>query len=98
MTDAFMTGSIIVGAANALLAAALLAAYAGTFARTKAPFTLALLVFSGAFLTQNALVVFSYLDMMPLIPNVFTPSSWGSASSKRPDWVRCSGRPRARLD
>ncbi len=73
MTDAFMTGSIIVGAANALLAAALLAAYAGTFARTKAPFTLALLVFSGAFLTQNALVVFSYLDMMPLIPNVFTP-------------------------
>ncbi len=73
MTDAFMTGSIIVGGANALLAAALLAVYAGTFARTKAPFTLALLVFSGAFLTQNALVVFSYLDMMPLIPNVFTP-------------------------
>ncbi len=73
MTDAFMTGSIIVGAANALLAAALLAVYAGTFTRTKAPFTLALLVFSGTFLTQNALVVFSYLDMMPLIPNVFTP-------------------------
>ncbi len=73
MTDAFMTGSIIVGGANALLAAALLAVYGGTFARTKAPFTLALLVFSGAFLTQNALVVFSYLDMMPLIPNVFTP-------------------------
>lgn len=73
MADAFMMGSIIVGAANALLASALLFAYGSTFARTRAPFTLALLLFSAAFLAQNALAVFSYVDMMPLIPEVFTP-------------------------
>lgn len=77
MADAFMLGSIGVGVANVLLAGVLLVLYGGIFGRTKAPFTLALLVFAVAFLAHNALVVYSYVTMMPLLPEALTPYMLG---------------------
>jgi hypothetical protein len=72
MSD-MMTASILVGALNAALAAALLAVYRGVYARTKASFTLALLLFAGAFLAQNVLVVYSFMSMMAIVPSDLEP-------------------------
>jgi hypothetical protein len=72
MSD-MMTASIAVGLVNIVLAALLLAVYRGVYARTKAPFTLALLVFAAAFLAQNALVVYSFVSMMSIVPNALDP-------------------------
>lgn len=77
MADPLMLGSIAVGAANAALAALLLGVYGGTYRGTKAPFTLALLVFAAAFLLHNVLVVYSYAMMMPVIPEAVTPYLFG---------------------
>lgn len=77
MADVFMTGSIAVGVANAVLAAGLMAVYGNVYARTKAPFTLALIVFAVAFLLQNTLVVYSYVTMMPLLPAAMNPYLFG---------------------
>jgi hypothetical protein len=68
-----MTASVVVGLVNIVLAALLLVVYRGVYARTKAPFTLALLVFAAAFLTQNALVVYSFVTMMSIVPNALDP-------------------------
>lgn len=67
--SAMMIGSILVGAVNFVLALILLVVYRGVYARTKAPFTLALLLFAAAFLAQNALVVYSFVAMMSLVPS-----------------------------
>jgi hypothetical protein len=72
MSD-MMIASIIVGALNMALAAALLVVYRGVHARTKAPFTLALLLFAGAFLAQNVLVVYSFVTMMAFVPPALDP-------------------------
>ena len=72
MSD-MMTASIAVGLVNIVLAALLLVVYRGVYARTKAPFTLALLVFAAAFLAQNALVVYSFVTMMSIVPNALDP-------------------------
>lgn len=68
-----MIASVFVGGVNALLAAILLVVYRGVYARTKAPFTLALLLFAAAFLAQNALVVYSFVTMMALVPSALDP-------------------------
>lgn len=68
-----MVASIVVGAVNAVLAAILLVVYRGVYARTKAPFTLALLLFATAFLAQNLLVVYSFVTMMGLVPSALDP-------------------------
>ena len=73
MTSALMVGSIAVNGANILLAAALLTVYRGVYARTKAPFSLALLLFAVAFLAQNVLMVFSLVTMMALVPGGLDP-------------------------
>jgi hypothetical protein len=72
MSD-MMIASVIVGAVNAVLAAILLAVYRGVYARTRSPFTLALLLFATAFLAQNALVVYSFVTMMLLVPSALDP-------------------------
>ena len=72
MSD-LMTASILVGLINIGLAAALLVVYRGVYARTKAPFTLALLLFAAAFLAQNVLVVYSFATMMSIVPNALDP-------------------------
>jgi len=68
-----MTGSIVVGALNMVLAAILLVVYRGVYARTRAPFTLALLLFATAFLAQNVLVVYSFVTMIAIIPSALEP-------------------------
>lgn len=73
MTSALMLGSIAVGGANALLAATLLVVYRGVYARTKAPFTLALLLFAAAFLAHNLLMVYSLVTMMGVVPGNLDP-------------------------
>jgi len=73
MPSGLMVGSLIVGSANILLAATLLSVYRGIYARTKAPFSLALILFAGAFLAQNLLTVYSLATMMELVPGTLDP-------------------------
>src|SRR5947209_17455357 len=73
MTSALMIGSIAVGCANIALAAALLTVYRVVYTKTKAPFSLALLLFALAFLAQNVLMVYSLLTMMALVPGGLDP-------------------------
>jgi hypothetical protein len=68
-----MIASILVGGVNIVLASLLLVVYRGVYARTKAPFTLALLLFAAAFLAQNALIVYSYVTMMSIVPGALDP-------------------------
>lgn len=68
-----MIASVVVGGLNMVLAAILLIVYRGVYARTKAPFTAALLLFAAAFLAQNALVVYSFVTMMTLVPSALDP-------------------------
>lgn len=73
MTSVYMFGSLIVGGANILLAATLLVVYRGVYARTKASFSLALLLFAAAFLAHNLLMVYSLVTMMSLVPGGLDP-------------------------
>jgi len=73
MTSALMVGSIAVGCANISLAAALFTVYRVVYARTKAPFSLALLLFALAFLAQNVLMVYSLITMVALVPSGLDP-------------------------
>jgi hypothetical protein len=68
-----MIASIFVGAVNIVLTAMLLVVYRGVYARTKAPFTVALLLFAAAFLVQNALVLYSFITMMAIVPSALDP-------------------------
>jgi hypothetical protein len=68
-----MEGSVILGVANIGLTAVLFALYRQVYSATKAAFSLALLLFAGAFVVQNLLVVYSYLATMPLIPDPLSP-------------------------
>jgi len=69
----WMDGSLILGVANIALTVVLFAVYRGVYAQTKAAFSLALVMFAGAFIVQNLLVVYSYLATMPLIPDSLSP-------------------------
>ena len=68
-----MIASILVGVLNIILASGLLIVYRGVYARTKAPFTLALFLFATAFLAHNALTVYSFVTMMSLVPSALDP-------------------------
>src|SRR5438445_11690278 len=77
MTSARMIGSIAVGCANIALAAALLMAYRVVYTKTKAPFSLALLLFALAFLAQNVLMVYALLTMIAFVPGGLDPNLLG---------------------
>jgi len=68
-----MIGSLVVGTANIVLAAVLLIVYRGVYARTKAPFTVALILFAGAFLAHNLLMTYSLVTMMSVVPAALDP-------------------------
>src|SRR5437879_7095584 len=72
MSD-MMIASIVVGGLNVVLASVLLFVYRGVYVRTKAPFTLALLLFATAFLVQNAIDVYSFVTIMSLVPGALDP-------------------------
>lgn len=73
MTSVLMAGTLAVSAANALLGGILLVVYRGVYARTKAPFSLALILFAAAFLAQNLLVIYSLGSMMAIVPSAMDP-------------------------
>lgn len=77
MSDFFMEASLVLGVAGIGLTTILFAIYRRVYRQTKAPFGLALLLFAGAFLAQNVLIVYSYLATMPLIPDSLTPFLFG---------------------
>ncbi|OGS65620.1 MAG: hypothetical protein A3K59_04885 [Euryarchaeota archaeon RBG_19FT_COMBO_69_17] len=79
MADMFMTGSLVIGAANVILSLALLLVYGQVYRHAHSSFALALLLFAGAFLAHNALVVYSYATMMPLVPEAMGPYILGIA-------------------
>src|SRR3989337_581070 len=79
MADVFMTGSIVIGIANVVLSLALLVVYGRVYGHARSTFALALLLFAGAFLAHNALVVYSYATMMPLVPEAMGPYILGMA-------------------
>ena len=68
-----MIASIAVGGVNIVLASILLVVYGRVYARGKAPFTAALLLFATAFLAHNALVVYSFFTMMSVVPSALDP-------------------------
>ncbi len=73
MTDLLTDAVTGVAILNVVLAAALGFLYARTYARTKAPFTLGLVLFAVAFLAQNVLVAYAYGTMMPLFDAQLVP-------------------------
>jgi len=72
MSD-LMIATIVLAGVNVILASILLVVYRGVYARTKASFTLALLLFAHAFLAQNLLVAYSFVTMMAIVPTALDP-------------------------
>jgi hypothetical protein len=77
MTSLLMVASVGLAVVNGLLAAILLLTYRRIYVQTRTSFTAALLLFAVAFIAQSALVIYSYLDMMVLIPEQLTPYLFG---------------------
>ncbi len=77
-----MEASLIVGVVNIGLTGVLFLLYRRVYAQTKATFTFALILFAGAFLLQNVLVVYSYLATMPLIPEPLSPYLFGIGATE----------------
>ena len=73
MSGAVMEASVALGLISIGLAGILFALYRRVYVDTRSGFGLALLVFAGAFVVQNLLVVYSYLATMPLIPGSLSP-------------------------
>ena len=73
MTDLMTYAVIVVAALNVVLSGVLVAFYLRMYSRTRAPFTLGLILFALAFLAQNVLVAYSYGTMMPLFGDALIP-------------------------
>lgn len=73
MADLLTNAVTVVAGLNVVLAAALAILYARVYGKTKAPFTLGLVLFALAFLAQNVLVAYSYGTMMPLFGAELVP-------------------------
>lgn len=77
MSDLVMEASVVLGLVSIILAGVLVVLYRRLYAHTRSEFGLALLIFAGAFVVQSALVVYSYLATMPIIPDAFAPFLFG---------------------
>src|SRR5439155_24704530 len=73
----FTARGIAVGCAKIYLAVSLFTVYHVVYARTKAAFRLALLLFALAFLAQIVLMVYSLITMMALVPSALDLSLLG---------------------
>jgi hypothetical protein len=82
VTSAFMEATLIVGVVNIGLTGVLVFLYRRVYKQTQATFTLALILFAGAFLLQNILVVYSDLATMPLIPDPLAPYLFGIGATE----------------
>jgi hypothetical protein len=77
-----MQASLVIGLVNIALTVVLFGLYRRIHAQTRADFAKALMVFAGAFMVQNVLVVYSYLQTMPLIPDPLSPYLFGIGASE----------------
>jgi|HubBroStandDraft_3_1064219.scaffolds.fasta_scaffold1022614_2 hypothetical protein len=77
-----MEASLCIGLVNIALTIVLFGLYRRIHTQTRADFTKALMVFAGAFMVQNVLVVYSYLQTMPLIPDPLSPYLFGIGASE----------------
>ena len=68
-----MEASVVVAMATIALAGVLFGLYRKVYTQTRSRFGLALLVFAAAFVFQGGLTVYSYLTMLPLIPETMAP-------------------------
>ena len=68
-----MDASVVIGVVNIGLTLLLFGLYRRVYKETRATFSLGLLLFAGAFVVQNLLVLYSYLATMPLIPAPMSP-------------------------
>jgi hypothetical protein len=68
-----MEASVLIAVANIGLTILLFGLYRRVYAQTRAAFSLGLLLFAGAFVVQNLIVLYSYLETMPLIPASMSP-------------------------
>lgn len=82
MTSAFMEASLVIGVLNIGLTGLLFLLYRRIYSQTRAAFTFALILFAGAFLLQNILVVYSYLATMPIIPEPLSPYLFGIGATE----------------
>lgn len=73
MTQLWMEGSVVLAVVTIGLSIALFALYRRIYVEAKTRFGLALVVFAVAFVIQSSLTVYSYLEMMPIIPESLTP-------------------------
>jgi hypothetical protein len=77
MSSWFMVGSVLLGVLGIVLAGVLLALYRKVYSVTLSKFSLVLVIFALAFTAQNALIIYSYLATMPLIPDTLSPFLFG---------------------
>jgi Na+/phosphate symporter len=73
MTSEWMQASLVIATINIGLTLVLFGLYRRVYAETRSPFGIGLLLFAGAFVVQNLLVLYSYLATMPLIPELMSP-------------------------
>lgn len=69
----WMEASVVVAVVTIGLAGALFALYRRVYTQTRSRFGLALLIFAAAFVLQGALTLYSYVAMLPLVPETMAP-------------------------
>ncbi|MGI0049849.1 MAG: hypothetical protein ACREAW_09945 [Nitrososphaera sp.] len=68
-----MDVSSIVSMANMAILVALLGVYANIYSKTRATFTVGLMVFAGMLMLHNVIAVYAYFAMAPLYSNDLLP-------------------------
>jgi len=68
-----MDVSSIVGMINTGILVALLAVYANIYSKTRATFTIGLMVFAAMLMLHNVLAVYAYFSMAPLYSDELLP-------------------------
>jgi hypothetical protein len=68
-----MDVSSIVSMANMVILIALLAVYGRIYSKTRATFTVGLMVFSGMLMLHNVLAIYGYFAMAPLYSDELLP-------------------------
>lgn len=72
-----MMATVAVAGIDAALSVALMAVYAKSYSKVRAPFTLGLIVFAALFLAQNLLALYAYASMMEVFPASVGPYMLG---------------------
>lgn len=73
MSEVMMYATVALALVDAGLSAILLALYARSYRKVKAPFTIGLMIFAAVFVAQNALAAYSYLALMLFFPDPVQP-------------------------